>query len=239
MANQPFQFKQFTVHQDRCAMKIGTDGVLLGAWTSINHQPQSILDLGAGTGVIALQMAQRSDAPTIDAVEIDADAYEQCAENFENSPWGDRLFCYHASAQEFAMEIDEKYDLIVSNPPFFSEDVKSPDEARNTARFADALPFEHLLACVAHLLSEQGTFSTIIPKSEEDRFLHIANENGLHVHRKCDVQGRPQAKVKRVLFEFGKQIKNPIESQLILELDRHVYSEEFKKLTAAFYLDRS
>lgn len=118
MSDKAFKFKEFIVNQDKCAMKIGTDGVLLGAWTSLNHEPNSILDIGSGTGIIALQLAQRSDAETIDALEIDDNAYEQSVENFENSDWGDRLFCYHASLEEYAQEVDDKYDLIVSNPPF-------------------------------------------------------------------------------------------------------------------------
>lgn len=113
-----FQFKQFTINQDRCAMKIGTDAVLLGAWAPIEHQPLSILDIGAGTGVLSLMLAQRCDAMTIDAIEIDDNAYEQCVENFENSPWSDLLFCYHASLEEFTEEIEETFDLIVCNPPF-------------------------------------------------------------------------------------------------------------------------
>src|SRR5690606_23546709 len=143
--NKAFQFKQFTIEQDRCAMKIGTDGILLGAWVELKD-PYSILDIGAGTGVIGLMMAQRSDAGLIDAIEIDDDAYEQCVDNFENSPWNDRLFCYHASLNEFAEEMkdEEKYDLIISNPPFYTEVFKGSDEVRNLARFADALPFEDL-----------------------------------------------------------------------------------------------
>ena len=118
MSNKPFLFKKFSVNQDRCAMKIGTDGVLLGAWTSISQNPFSVLDIGAGTGVISLMLAQRCYAELIDAIEIDANAYEQCTENFENSPWNDRLFCYHASVKEFAQEIDDEYDFPVchSNP---------------------------------------------------------------------------------------------------------------------------
>ncbi len=116
--SKPFKFKLFSVHQDQCAMKIGTDGVLLGAWTSIDKRPFAILDIGSGTGLIALMMAQRSDADMIDAIEIDGDAYEQSVENFESSPWADRLYCYHAGLDEFVDELDEKYDLIISNPPF-------------------------------------------------------------------------------------------------------------------------
>ena len=174
----PFQFKQFSVQHDRCAMKVGTDGVLLGAWTPADN-PASILDIGAGCGLIALQLAQRSSAMVIDAVEIDAEAYEQCATNFEASPWGDRLFCYHAAIQEFASEWEETYDLIVSNPPFYTENFKSEDEKRDQARFEDALPFQHLLVCASHLLNDTGVFSTIIPHKEEDAFLSLAEENGL------------------------------------------------------------
>ena len=120
--NKPFKFKEFTVNQDQCAMKIGTDSVLLGAWASIKNNPFSILDIGAGTGVISLMLAQRSYAELIDAIEIDDSAYEQCVNNFEQSSWSDRLFCYHASLKEFNEEIEDKYDLIISNPPFYSED---------------------------------------------------------------------------------------------------------------------
>ncbi|HSI71021.1 MAG TPA: methyltransferase, partial [Gillisia sp.] len=134
-------------------MKIGTDGVLLGAWTRVDDSVASILDIGAGTGVIALMLAQRSYADLIDALEIDEDAYEQAVDNFENSPWGDRLFCYHAAFDEFVEEMqEEKYDLIVSNPPFFNSEAVSAATNRETARFQEALPFEELLAGVAQLL---------------------------------------------------------------------------------------
>ena len=118
---KPFKFKEFSVLQDRCAMKIGTDGVLLGSWVTVDDNIQSILDIGTGTGVIALMLAQRSQAGIVDALEIDTDAYEQAVENFENSIWADRLFCYHASFQEFFAEIEEQYDLIVSNPPYIGK----------------------------------------------------------------------------------------------------------------------
>ncbi|MGB7843961.1 MAG: methyltransferase, partial [Salinimicrobium sp.] len=164
--NKPFQFKHFTINQDKTAMKVGTDGVLLGAWVSLADEPYSILDIGAGTGVIALMIAQRSSAELIDALEIDEDAYEQAVENFENSEWGDRLFCYHAAFDEFVEEMqeEEKYDLIVSNPPFYSADYSSGNPKRDQARFADALPFGELLEGVSLLLSKKGKFSLIIPK---------------------------------------------------------------------------
>ncbi len=234
--SKPFIFKEFTVHQDRCAMKIGTDGVLLGAWASLDHDPDSILDIGAGSGVIALQLAQRSKAMTIDAVEIDDNAYEQCSENFENSPWGDRLFCYHASIQEFVSEIDDTYDLIVSNPPFYSEDYKSNDPARDKARFNDALPFEHLMVSAAHLLSEKGVFAVILPKKEEAAFISFAEEIGLHPQRICRVRGTADSEEKRSLIEFSFQKKATQISTLVIETKRHVYTPEYVDLVKDFYL---
>ena len=124
-----FQFKQFLVNQDRCAMKIGTDGVLLGAWCPIDNNPFSVLDIGAGTGILSLMLAQKSNASQIDAIEIDEDAYEQCVANFENSPWGDRLFCFHAGLDEFIDEPEDQYDIIISNPPFYSENYKTGSDS--------------------------------------------------------------------------------------------------------------
>jgi tRNA1Val (adenine37-N6)-methyltransferase len=235
--SEPFQFKEFSVTQDRCAMKIGTDGVLLGAWTSLESNPKSILDIGSGTGVIALQLAQRSTAETIDAVEMDDNAYEQCTENFEASPWSDRLFCYHASIQEFASEIKETYDLIVSNPPFYAEDYKTADPARDTARFTDTLPFEHLVVCVAQLLSEKGIFSLIIPKKEQATIIGLALQQGLHLSKICEVRGTPNSEVKRILMEFSPMKAEKIISEgLIIETDRHQYTEEYINLVKDFYL---
>ena len=155
-------------------MKIGTDGVLLGSWAPIETNPFSILDIGTGTGIIALMLAQRSTAEQIDALEIDEDAYEQASDNFENSPWNDRLFCFHAGLDEFVEEPEDEYDLIVSNPPFYSEDYKSDNDQRDLARFQDAMPFEDLIEAAALLLSENGIFSVIIPFKEEEKLIALA-----------------------------------------------------------------
>ncbi len=236
MSGTAFKFKQFTIEQDRCAMKIGTDGILLGAWVKL-RDPYSILDIGAGTGIIALMMAQRSTAEVIDAIEIDDDAYEQCVDNFENSPWGDRLFCYHASLDEFGEEMDEeKYDLIISNPPFFSEDFKSGNEARDLARFADALPFEDLIEYTSTLLSNEGQFAVIIPFSEENKFLEIARDVNLFPNRITHVHGTKNTAIKRSLMQFSFSEGEVQENELVIEINRHEYTADYIELVKDFYL---
>ncbi len=232
----PFQFKQFTVHQDRCAMKVGTDGVLLGAWTSLTHQPNSVLDIGAGTGLIALQLAQRSFAETIDALELDDNAYEQCVQNFETSPWGDRLFCYHASFMEFVGEIEDKYDLIVCNPPFYKEEVSSGNDARDMARQSSSLPLTQLLDGVSQLLSGQGRFTVVLPYSYLEETINDAQHVGLYPNRMLMVRGNPASPFKRVLLEFSKKITALKKGELTIETERHQYTPEYVALTQAFYL---
>lgn len=234
--NKPFEFKQFTVQQDRCAMKVGTDGVLLGAWVSLDKKPISILDIGAGTGIIALQLAQRSHAEIIDALEIDDNAYEQCFDNFENSPWGDRLFCYHASLFEFVEEIEDKYDLIISNPPFYGEDYKSSIKSRDLARFSDALPFDELIDSVSQLLSDEGQFAVIIPFKEEDLFVKMSAEVNLFPHRICRIRGNETAEEKRSMLEFSFDKVSPKLEHLTIETSRHNYTEDYKNLVKKFYL---
>jgi tRNA1Val (adenine37-N6)-methyltransferase len=217
-------------------MKVGTDAVLLGAWTSLKHDPVSILDIGTGTGIIALILAQRSHAETIDALEIDEEAYEQSVENFENSPWNDRLFCYHASLEEFTEDIEDTYDLIISNPPFYSEDYKTENVQRDLARFSDALPFEHLTESVSKLLSENGVFSVIIPFKEEDHLITLASKFGLFPNSIAHVKGSPTSEIKRSLIEFSF-IKSDIKNEeLIIETSRHQYTEDYINLTKDFYL---
>ena len=231
-----FKFKQFSVKQAQSAMKIGTDSVLLGAWTPLNH-PQSILDIGAGTGLLALMLAQRCDALTIDAVEIDEQAYIECSENFEENPWGDRLFCYHASFEEFFTEMDESYDLIISNPPFYSTDYKTPEKARNTARFSDALPSNQLLEGVSRLLAVEGYFSVILPYSESETFITLAATFGLFPQKITHTRGNEKSELKRSMMLFARK---PLPSYPIhiftIEKERGVYTDEYKELTKEFYL---
>ncbi|WP_422858813.1 tRNA1(Val) (adenine(37)-N6)-methyltransferase [Flagellimonas sp. S174] len=217
-------------------MKVGTDGVLLGAWTSLEDPPNSILDIGAGTGVVALQMAQRSAAELVDAIELDENAYEQCVENFEQSPWSDRLFCYHAGLDEFVDEMDEKYDLIISNPPFYEEQVSSGDVSRDAARQNQSLPFEELLEAVSQLLENNGSFSVIVPFKAEASFIDLAFSFGLFPHRITRVRGNTSSEIKRSMIQLGFAQVTPKETELVIEKSRHQYTQDYVELTKDFYL---
>ena len=232
-----FNFKQFTIQQDRCAMKIGTDGVLLGAWCPIDNNPFSVLDIGAATGILSLMLAQRSNAEQIDALEIDEDAYEQCVENFEASPWSDRLFCFHAGLDEFVDEPEDEYDIIISNPPFYSEDFKTDNSQRDLARFQDALPFEDLVEAADLLLSENGIFAVIIPFKEEERFIDLCAEVELFPIKVTRVKGSHNTPIVRSLLAFKRyELSVLTVDELVIEINRHEYTDDYINLTKDFYL---
>lgn len=219
-------------------MKIGTDGVLLGAWADLNHHPRSILDIGTGTGVIGLMMAQRSTAELIDALEIDNKAYQQCVENFENSPWSDRLFCYHVDFKTFAQEIDESYQHIICNPPFFetpkNTDTLSP--ARKKARFTTSLSYFELIKGITRLLTASGHCSLIIPYTLRTELIEMAAQQNLKLQRLTHIKGNPKAPYKRSLLQFGFNSLPLKKDELTIEIDRHQYTAEYKALTQDFYL---
>ena len=233
---KPFQFKQFTIQQDRTAMKVGTDGVLLGAWVDLKAEVFSVLDIGAGTGLIALMVAQRCNAELIDAVELNDDAYEQTVDNFETSDWGDRLFCYHASLKEFADEVDDKYDLIVSNPPFYTSTYKELPDDRAMARHSKSLPYDELLRNTSKLLSESGSCAFIIPYEEEIKFISIAKELHLFPNKITRVKGTVNSPIKRSLIQFSFFEDKLIEDELTIEIERHNYTSEYQELVKDFYL---
>lgn len=231
-----FNFKQFTIQQDRCAMKVGTDGVLLGAWTPIINNPYNILDIGTGTGLIALMLAQRSNAEQIDAIEIDDDAYEQATENFENSPWNDRLYCYHAGLDEFVEEVEEEFDLIVSNPPFYTDEYKSGDDQRDNARFEDSLPFDELVEAADYFLSDHGIFALIVPFKEEEKIIALCQERDLFPLKITRAKGTPTTEIKRSLMAFTRIEQPAVIDELVIEVGRHDYTPEYIELTKEFYL---
>lgn len=244
MANNFFRFKQFTVFQDKCGMKVGTDGVLLGAWCQVADRKR-VLDIGTGTGLIALMIAQRNETAQIDALEIDSEAHLQAQINFEASPWKERLNPLLGSFVDYKVEPEHRYDLIVSNPPYFENSLKANCDKRSQARHTDTLPFDELIAGAAQLLTEKGLLSLVYPVEANEKIQQLALTNGLICVRQVLVKGNPLAAVKRVLAEFtfaaedvDKSIVSsaPETSELIVEMERHQYSDTYIALTRAFYL---
>ena len=227
-----FRFKQFAVEQDDVAMKVGTDGVLLGAWADCEGAKR-ILDIGTGTGVIALQMAQRNAKAQIHAVEIDEAAAKRARANFDNSPWAERLNVEQTAVQEFSPA--EKFDLIVSNPPYFVDSLLPPDAKRSTARHTHDLTFEELDNAVARLLADDGKFALILPVTEFEKYLTFTQ---LHLAHRCDVHPIEDGAVKRVMAEFVKHPTSEIvhENIAIERGKRGDYTDEYRALTKEFYL---
>lgn len=237
MANNYFQFKQFKINQEGSAMKVGTDGVLLGAWANIN-EASSLLDIGTGTGLIAIMLAQRTGRNSrIDAVEIDGLSYQQAVDNFDDCPWSDQLNIFHASFQDFVANTNEKYDCIVSNPPYFINSLKAKGESRTQARHTDGLPFEDLIEGAKNLLNPHGKFSLILPVEEGDYFIRLARLAGFCLSKRIEVLPNPGKMAKRLLIELTLANSSTIESQLCVENgQRHVYSPEYIELCKDFYL---
>ena len=246
-----FHFKRFAVRQDRCAMRVGTDGVLLGAWCRIDpQQDKAILDIGTGTGVIALQLAQRTEHTnaTIEAVEIDPESYEVAKRNFESSLWSKRLKANLAAIQDFARTAtsETRYDHIVSNPPYFVDSLTSPDASRTTARHTASLSYEELMSVCDRLLEPAGRISLILPAgAETGKMIATATAHNFVVSRCTEVHSTPKSGPKRTLLEFLRRaiaIKtsadNTVESTKLVIQDGGpgTFSEEYRALTRDFYL---
>jgi len=235
MANPYFRFKQFTVFHDRCAMKVGTDGVILGSWAIIKDTDK-VLDVGAGSGLIALMLGQRNNNAKIDCIEIDKDAAEQSNENINASLFSNISPCENISLQDFAAKNTSQYDLIISNPPFFLRSLKSPDKQRSTARHSDSLPIEDFITLSAGLLNEKGRLNFIYPVSEREYLLSLIKANGLFVTRITNVRPTPGSEIKRLLLEVSKEPGILEETDIIIENSRHSYSLQFTVLLKDFYL---
>ncbi|WP_291087576.1 MULTISPECIES: tRNA1(Val) (adenine(37)-N6)-methyltransferase [unclassified Empedobacter] len=214
-------------------MKVGTDGVLLGAWATLKSG-NTILDIGTGTGLISLMLAQRFPLVTIDAIEIDNDAFLQAKENYENAPFSDRLTIFNSSLQDYST--NKKYDLIVSNPPFFVVNDTVDFDARKQARQQETLTFEELIKKTAELLHKDGLASFIIPYDQMGAFCKIASQNNLKRSKTVYVKGNATTAIKRVLLEFSFHDKKCLENELIIEVERHQYTEDYINLTKEFYL---
>lgn len=235
MPNNTFVFKHFKINQDKCAMKVGTDAVLLGSWVNPSHA-KHILDIGTGTGIISLMLAQRCGAK-IDAIDIDMNAFIQATENIENCDWKDRINVMHVSLQDYIHTSDYKYDLIVSNPPYFVDSSKALEESRTNARHTDQLPFEALLHGVLHLLNPGGKFYVILPTKESEPFREMAETNKLYCTKITKVITRTDKPEKRLLMRFEFTHRAFSEDSITIEKDeRHSYTDEYKELTKDYYL---
>lgn len=236
MANSFFKFKQFTIFHDKCAMKVGTDGMLLGAWCDTDNC-QRILDVGCGTGLISLMIAQRSPAH-IDAIDIDSNACMQALENANRSPFAGQVDVFHSSLADYVAKSSFKsYDLIVSNPPFFNNSLKCPDKQRNTARHTDTLPLPALLSDCKDLLASNGRLCLILPSDQLNILEELAIKNHLYKSKQTDVYPTPTSSAKRILIEYAAEpVTTPVNNRLVIEKERHLYSEEFTELAKDYYL---
>lgn len=230
-----FTFKQFHIADDNCGMKISTDGVLLGAWADCSHA-KLIADIGSGSGLIALILAQRCPSAEIFAVEIDSKACGDADANFSLSPWPERLTLCNTDFAKWTPA--GKLDAIVSNPPFFNSALHAPDASRAMARHTDSgLDYRSLAAHASSLLSDEGTLSMILPADDEDDVIFNAELSHLHLRRLCCVHSKPSAPAIRILIEFSRHVSTPVISRLDIHDASGNYSDKYRELTSDFYLN--
>lgn len=232
-----FQFKQFEVQHDRSTMKVGTDAVLLGAWAHVANASR-ILDIGSGSGIIALMAAQRTPPTTrIDAVEIEEQDAAQAAENFSASPWGDRLHVYVSAIQEFTPPRPPSlYDVIVTNPPYFINSQEPPSKRRHEARHTVTLDHGDLLAAAGHLLLPQGTFNVVLPYTEGLQFITLAQQHGFFCSRQYSFRTREGKPIERWLLEFSRTERDIESGEILLYKEKEEWSDSYMALTRDFYL---
>lgn len=233
MKKDGFQFKRFSIKQDHCAMKVGTDGVLLGAWCDVTDA-RHILDVGAGSGLVALMVAQRNYRAIIEAVEIDRDSASDADYNFKHSPWSNRLNIKNIDFLDYRPSI--KFDLIVSNPPFFDTGIIAPDSRRAMARHTTTLPFNQLFSHATELLAEKGRIAIVAPIEAKEKIEFLAGECNLWMQRRAEVRTKSTKPVKRILWEFVNYPAVLEEESLILQSTEGGKTDEYTALTSDFYL---
>lgn len=235
MPNSYFQFKQFTVWHDRCAMKVGTDGVLLGALASPIASTR-FLDVGTGTGLIAMMLAQRFPKALIDAIDIEESAVFQAKENIRKSPFANRIEVHLGNFCNIKHEFN-KYDLIICNPPFYREDTSCPNKLRNTARHTTSLPFGSLARNASAMLTENGIFTVVIPTQAAPDFISECSSCKLYLRERTDIKTTPQKEAKRSILAFTKCASATKLSTLLMRTEDGEWSQEYKQLTKDFYLN--
>lgn len=237
MPNDVFEFKKFSIKQSKCAMKVGTDAVLLGSWVN-DDKSKRVLDIGTGTGIIALMLAQKTNAH-IFALEIDNPSFEQAVDNVNESVFKDRITLINESFQNYSKAVSEKFDLIVTNPPYFIDSLKSNDSNRSTARHADVLPFKDLIEGIKSILSEWGKLCLILPKREAEYFKKLAEHEGFHLTKLLRVRNSPDKEDdKRHIMQFEFKANTYSESILYIRTNKpQEYSEDYKYLTKDYYIN--
>ncbi|NWL14328.1 methyltransferase [Pseudoalteromonas sp. Scap03] len=227
-----FAFKQFKVEHDQCAMKVSTDGILLGAWADLSDA-SSLLDIGTGTGLLALMCKQRVPDLKVSAVEVDEAAYQQAVKNCQQSPWPD-ISIYHQGIQHFAAET--KFDCVISNPPYFNHSLKSDNAARNAARHTDGLSFAELIAAFKRLTHKQAHFNLILPSKEAQLFITLAQQQGLYLNAHCKVKTTPSKVFSRSLMRFSSIKTELQQTVLCIKDENNTYTADYVGLCKAFYL---
>lgn len=238
MKNTVFHFQQFSVRQRDSAMKIGTDGVLLGAWATLESNCGNVLDVGTGTGLIALMLAQRCPSIFLDAIEIDSHSASEAQYNFSKSAWANRMALHCDSFTNYCFNTSKRYDHIVCNPPFYSNGYPIVDKARARARDNKNLEYQTLFEGASKLLTSTGRFSLIVPISAEGSIAKHAHTHGFFLHRETKVRGNKKAPFKRLLLEYVLFSCDPLKTRLTLETERNCWTVEHQELVSSFYLSK-
>lgn len=234
MSNTYFRFKQFLIEQDKCAMKVSTDACILGAWTSINNDVQYALDIGAGTGLLSLMLAQKNEQIHIDAVEIDDDAYIQANENIQSSEWADRIKVHKGDVNTISFL--KQFDLIICNPPFFNKSLLSPNEQRNAARHTISLSYEQLLMAIDKNLSEKGNAFILLPYKEGKEFEALLINSDWHVNCRLHIHARVNSAPNRIIIVCSKREDEAETEELYIKDENNNYTERFRELMSPYYL---
>lgn len=234
MSRDTFEFKQFTIRQDMCAMKIGTDSVILGAWSNFGNNTRcNILDIGTGTGILSIMAAQKNEMASVKGIEIDRNAYLQAKDNVRNSKWANNIEIVYGDICTY--DFEEKFDYIISNPPYFENSLKSDNDIRNMARHNDTLNFDKLMERVNRLLKDEGCFYVILPAMAEDSICHSAIQNNIYTSTKVNIITKEGNAPKRVIIEFRHKFSSYQEKSITIRDKTNRYTEEYIRLTDIFY----
>lgn len=230
-----FNFKQFSLNHSHSTLKVGTDAVLLGTWTDIPPQTQKILDIGCGCGIIAMILAQKSNCRIV-GIDIHRPSVDEAQENAQHSKFCNQLDFKWLSLQDFVATTTEKFDLIVSNPPFFDHALLSPIEKRNLSKHTQTLSFEDLVFSVCKLLTNKGKFAVILPDYSVENFENICSRNGLFCQKLCRIYPKPNKNVNRTMLLFARGKTNKVVDSMIIRTIDNEYTQAYKNLTKDFYL---